>query len=225
MVESQASFQRAAIPTTTAFGKLRGFTFTLLKILESESLTTHQIAGKAEKRTNYVQPYLYNLRKYGLASKNDGFWFLTEKGAQIWNLLKRYNNNNNKRRIKEEQKNNKRCSEPRRIQLSLANWNRKSDLNSCEAGIVDYLLNNFNKNLGSKHINVRDDYELAERVGFNVDVVQEALRHLDEEKRVWVYPNKVLGGHKVGLFDAYVDELREDALAGSLRKCNGVGSS
>jgi hypothetical protein len=42
---------------------------------------------EAEKARHYVHRYLRNLRKYGLAFKNEAFWFLTPKGAEFVKYL------------------------------------------------------------------------------------------------------------------------------------------
>jgi len=217
---AQASSQRikATISTTTAFGKLRGFTLTVLDLLE-EGLTSHQVAEITEKSNLYVNVYLFRLRKYGLASKNEGFWFLTEKGVQIRNLMKRYNNNNN-RTITQQQHNHNTTitldSRKRPIQLSLDNWSRKDSLTDCEQRVVEVLLDHYNKTR-SKVITFKDQFELSESFGFNVDVVEVALQHLFQDHIVWPPRREPsLNCWKIGLYVEFLE---------GLQKCNGVGST
>jgi predicted transcriptional regulator len=50
------------------------------------------LAERSGKSQNYVHRYLRNLRKYGLAFKNEAFWFLTPKGVEFVKYLDFVNN-------------------------------------------------------------------------------------------------------------------------------------
>ncbi|MEM3829286.1 MAG: hypothetical protein QXP36_08760, partial [Conexivisphaerales archaeon] len=73
--------------TSTALGRVRGFTITLLYMLYDGGGRCCDLAERAGKSWNYVSRYLRNLQKYGLAAKNDAFWFLTPKGVEFVKYL------------------------------------------------------------------------------------------------------------------------------------------
>jgi hypothetical protein len=73
--------------TSTALGRVRGFTITLLYILYDGGGRCCDLAERCGKSQNYVWRYLKNMERYGLALKNGDFWFLTDSGVEFVKYL------------------------------------------------------------------------------------------------------------------------------------------
>jgi ABC-type Fe3+/spermidine/putrescine transport system ATPase subunit len=155
---------------------------------------------------------LKNLRKYGLAFKNEAFWFLTPKGAEFVKYLNFVNNKILEYRKKEERKekeNRKKVEskEPKTTkQIPISLWLRNSGLNNLEKEVVEMLLKHYNET-GSKFILVKDQFELAERLGANPGEIIEALKNLRQDNIIYLYRSDIQGYWKIGLKTSFLKIL------------------
>jgi hypothetical protein len=201
--------------STTSFSKLRGFTFAVLHELSKEASTSFQLSEKTLKPTNYVNSYLFRLRKYGLADKQDYSWFLTALGRDvvgrlndiILSYITTYYTNNTRTTL-EQQKNNTSHKRSHK-QISLESWTRNTSPTDCEKEVVDILVNHYNST-GSKYIFFRDQYILSEKVGFSVHVLQESIHALRADNVVYLLKDNTSGMWKLGLKKAFVEALAKE---------------
>jgi len=198
--------------TSTALGRVRGFTITLLCMLYDGGGRCCDLAERAGKSWNYVSRYLRNLQKYGLAAKNDAFWFLTPKGVEFVKYLNVWYNNIIETRKKQE-RNEKQTRKKQETlapkaykQTPISLWLQNSGLDSVEKEVVEALLNHYNRT-GSKFILVKDQFELSERLKANPAEVLEALKNLRQDNIIYLYRSDIQGYWKIGLKKAFLKIL------------------
>ena len=198
--------------TSTALGRVRGFTITLLYMLYDGGGRCCDLAERAGKSWNYVSRYLRNLQKYGLAAKNDAFWFLTPKGVEFVKYLNVWYNNIIETRKKQE-RNEKQTRKKQETlapkaskQTPISLWLQNSGLDSVEKEVVEALLNHYNRT-GSKFILVKDQFELSERLKANPAEVLEALKNLRQDNIIYLYRSDIQGYWKIGLKKAFLKIL------------------
>src|SRR3990172_2900458 len=88
------------------WNKIRGFSADILELLnDCGALSTIEIANRLDKKQNYLRPYIYNLRNYGLIALNqeNWKWYITASDDIIIYIIYK-----SKRMVKEEKKNSKR---------------------------------------------------------------------------------------------------------------------
>jgi Mn-dependent DtxR family transcriptional regulator len=176
------------------------------------------LAEKSGKSQPYIHRYLRNLRKYGLVVKNDAFWFLTPKGAEFVKYLDFVNNKIIEYRKKEERKSKEdrkkvESNQPKTTkQISISLWLQNSGLDSVEKEVVEVLMKHYNET-GSKFILVKDQFELAEKLGANPGEVVEALKNLRQDNIVYLFRSDIGGYWKVGLKRGFLRVLEEDLKA------------
>ena len=198
-------------PTTT-LSKLRGFTLNVLKFLEADHLTSWQVAVLADKTTTYVNVYLFRLQKYGLALKNEDFWFLTKEGVQFSKLVKlsNNNNNNNNRTITQQQHNNNRIltdKQPKTLkQISIESWLHVSDMRELEKEVVEVLVKHYNET-GIKFKLFEDIYEASNFFKAKPDELNRAMMHLKQDGIAYPWKDHTFGAWKVALYKAFVEGL------------------
>lgn len=170
------------------------------------------LAERAGKSWNYVSRYLRNLQKYGLAAKNDAFWFLTPKGVEFVKYLNVWYNNIIETRKKQE-RNEKQTRKKQETlapkaskQTPISLWLQNSGLDSVEKEVVEALLNHYNRT-GSKFILVKDQFELSERLKANPAEVLEALKNLRQDNIIYLYRSDIQGYWKIGLKKAFLKIL------------------
>lgn len=198
--------------TSTALGRVRGFTITLLYMLYDGGGRCCDLAERAGKSWNYVSRYLRNLQKYGLAAKNDAFWFLTPKGVEFVKYLNVWYNNIIETRKKQE-RNEKQTRKKQETlapkaskQTPISLWLQNSGLDSVEKEVVEALLNHYGRT-GSKFILVKDQFELSERLKANPAEVLEALKNLRQDNIIYLYRSDIQGYWKIGLKKAFLKIL------------------
>jgi DNA-binding transcriptional regulator YhcF (GntR family) len=81
-----------------------------------------------------------------------------------------------------------------------------------EKEVVEMLLKHYNET-GSKFILVRDQFELAERLGANPGEILEALKNLRQDNIVYLYRSDIGGYWKVGLKKGFLKVLEENLRA------------
>ena len=81
------------LSTTTSFGRIRGFTITLLFHLKGRELRVKDLIDLTGKYRQYVSKYLYRMRNYGLTEKKGPFWRLTPEGDSFLSYITLLNNN------------------------------------------------------------------------------------------------------------------------------------
>jgi predicted transcriptional regulator len=202
--------------TSTALGRVRGFTITLLYLLFDGGGRCCDLAERSGKSQNYVYRYLRNLRKYGLAVKNDAFWFLTPKGAEFVKYLDFVNNKMIEYRKKKERKkkdNRKKVetNQPKTTkQIPISLWLQNSGLDSVEKEVVEVLMKHYNET-GSKFILIKDQFELAERLNANPSEILGALKNLRQDNIIYLYRSDIQGYWKIGLKSSFIEILKNNS--------------
>jgi len=211
--------------TTTSFSKIRGFSIDLLFLLKGRGLRTIEVVGETGKYHHYVSRYLYNLRNYGLVSKEGSFWNLTSEGSQLISYLESIssnsNNNNNvrkkvERKTKESRKKDESSNQKKTRQVSFSLWLENSgiSLNDAESKMVEVLLDHFEKTK-SKFIYVQDLFDLAGRVKISPDMINPVLMKLKEDNIVYNIRDNRHGAEKIGLYKDFIERLRADRIVNS----------
>lgn len=194
-------------PTTTV-SKLRGMTLWIMEILRDGGLlASWQIAEQTMKSCRYVNVYLNNLRKYGIASKYDDFWLLTDSGECLTSLLCRDRDRDRyKTRTKQQQNNNKTSVPKRRFQVSIQSWLRETSPSDAERVVVDMLVDHYNRT-GSLYVYVPDHYALADMLKMNVEDILAAFPKLKQDHVAYPFHDPTLGQWKIALFKEFVEKL------------------
>jgi hypothetical protein len=201
--------------TSTALGRIRGFTITLLHMLYDGGGRCCDLAERSGKSQPYVHRYLRNLRKYGLAFKNEAFWFLTPKGAEFVKYLNFVNSKilEYRKKVERKEKENRKKEETKQPkttkQIPISLWLHNSGLDDLEKEVVEMLLKHYNET-GSKFILVRDQFELAEKLRANPGEIIEALKNLRQDNIVYLYRSDIGGFWKVGLKKGFLKVLEEN---------------
>jgi hypothetical protein len=204
--------------STTSFSRLRGMTLWIMAILrDGGSVASWQVAEQTMKTCRYVNVYLFRLRKYGVAEKNEEFWFLTDFGEYLTDLLigqytdryrYRYKYNT---RTTQQQHNNNTTPKKKPVQVSIQAWLRDSSPGDAERGVVDLLVYHFNKT-GSKFVLVKDHYAMSELLKINVNDVPDVLTNLRQENIIYLMRDPTSGMWKLGLKKAFLELLERDGL-------------
>jgi len=197
------------LSSTTSLAKVRGFTIHLLFVIRNRYLTTSEICKITGKKGNYVRPYLYNMRKYGLVEKEGSFWKLTDLGRK---LLEHYESNNiiieSKRRVKEKKKKSKNSTVNKSDSFRISDFLLDLGLNlsKIEKAVVEVLIEHYNKT-GSKFIMVKDQYELADKLNCNPSDLPNALKNLRENGVIYIFKDKILSYWKIGLKNQFLERF------------------
>jgi len=199
--------------TTSRLAKVRGFTIILLFCLEGCPRRTIELAELTGKQTVYVYQYLKNMRNYKLVEYDDGFWKLTDLGADFLRYLD-IDVDIVKRKIKEREKKDKRKikvqkspNQPQISQRSLELWLSKYDLSDKEREVVEVLVEHFNKT-GSKFMYFRTPYVFSEMFGVSTEHAGQILRKLKQDRIVYSFYDRQMGAWKVGLYAALLENLK-----------------
>lgn len=202
--------------TSTSLGRVRGFTITLLYMLHDGGGRCCDLAGKCGKSQNYVWRYLKNMQKYGLAFKNDAFWFLTDSGVEFVKYLDFVYNNitDYRKKVERKSKENKKKVENNQSkttkQIPISLWLQNSGLDHAEKEVVEVLLKHYNET-GSKFILVKDLFELAEKLKANPSEVLEALKNLRQDNMIYLYRSDIQGYWKIGLKTNFLKILESES--------------
>jgi len=190
--------------TSTALGRVRGFSIILLLLLSKGVKRCCELAEETQKSTDYVYSYLKRLQKYGLADISESFWSLTDLGAWFVEYIKR-NSAINDIILKSEQKENRRRTlkeqkENKNGQIDIALWSKSTDLSGVEKEVVEVLVNHYNKT-GSKFILFRDMYDLAEKIKGSPEAVFAAIQKVETGQHRLPLPFRISG-----ILEAWVEE-------------------
>jgi Mn-dependent DtxR family transcriptional regulator len=203
--------------TSTALGRVRGFTITLLYLLFDGGGRCCDLAERCGKSQNYVWRYLKNMERYGLALKNGDFWFLTDSGVEFVKYLDIVYNNiiDYRKKVERKSKENKKkveSNQPKSSkQIPISLWLQNSGLDSVEKEVVEVLLKHYNET-GSKFILVKDQFELAEKLKANPSEVLEALKNLRQDNVIYLYRSDIEGYWKIGLKTNFLRILESEIL-------------
>jgi hypothetical protein len=204
------SEQAPLYPTTTSFGKIRGFTLQVLQFLARHGeMRVSELCETFQKSPQYLIRYLYNMQNYGLVLNQDCFWKLTEKGALFNSYFEKIVEKDSiyMKEVRKKLERNKKVTILRvQKQVSLENWSRNHDLSDCEKEVVDTLIKHYNET-GSKYVFFNDPYSFAEKIGFNLDVTKEALQKLRMDNVIYLIRDKTHGCWKLGMKKAFVEAL------------------
>lgn len=177
-------------------------------MLSEEELTSSQIAERLDKTSCFVRQYLYRLRNYGLAENNEYFWNLSQKGVEIFNLLKslKYFHSTSNRRVTERQQKSNSYLYKKPLQASLSAWSGKDSLSDCEKEVVEMLVKHYDAT-GSKFTLYQNEYELSERMGFTIETLQKAIKRLREDHIIYLIRERTQNCWKLALKKAFVELL------------------
>ena len=198
--------------TSTALGRVRGFTITVLYLLFDGGGRCCDLAERSGKSQPYIHRYLRNLRKYGLAVKNDAFWFLTPKGVEFVKYLDFVNNKiiEYRKNIERKKKDNRKkveSNQPKNTkQIPILLWLENSSLDTVEKEVVEVLLKHYDET-GSKFILIKDQFELSEKLKANPSEVLEALKNLRQDNIIYLYRSDIQGYWKIGLKTNFIKAL------------------
>jgi len=228
----QKNVEKQTTTTTTlsTFGRVRGFTVDLLFILKNRELRTIDIVELSGKYRQYVNEYLYNMRKYSLVQKNGSYWKLTENGVSFLSKLPNANTNTNtntntylKRKKKEKSaKKEGKESLPKKLkQLSFSLWLQDSGLSlpEIEQKLVEVVLDHYHKT-GGKFI-FRDVYSLADQFKVSPERLFKAIMKLYEDHILYHFPTAKavsLGQtFKMGAYKDFLQKLEFEKKIGGLK--------
>jgi hypothetical protein len=203
--------------TSTALGRVRGFTITLLYLLFDGGGRCCDLAERCGKSRNYVWRYLKNMERYGLALKNGDFWFLTDSGVEFVKYLDVVYNNiiDYRKKVERKSKENKKKVEsnpPKTTkQIPISLWLQNSGLDSVEKEVVEVLLRHYSET-GSKFILVKNQFELSEKLKANPSEVFEALKNLRQDNIIYLYRSEIQGYWKIGLKTSYIKILENEEI-------------
>jgi predicted transcriptional regulator len=202
--------------TSSALGRVRGFTITLLYLLYDGGGRCCDLAERCGKSQNYVWRYLKNMERYGLALKNGDFWFLTNSGVEFVKYLDVVYNNiiDYRKKIERKSKENKKKVEsyqPKTTkQIPISLWLQNSGLDNVEKEVVEVLLRHYNET-GSKFILVKDQFELSEKLKANPSEILEALKNLRQDNIIYLYRSDIQGYWKIGVKTSFLKILENGA--------------
>jgi hypothetical protein len=181
------------------------------------SVASWQVADQTMKTCNFVRPYLYRLKKYGIASKYDQFWFLTDFGLDMTSLLckdrsrSRSSSSESNTRVTQEKHKSNTSVQKRPVQVSIQPWLRDSSPPDAERGVVDLLVSHFNQT-GSKFVLAKDHYAISDLLSINVNDVPDVLANLRQENIIYLMRDPTSGMWKLGLKKAFLELLERDGL-------------
>jgi predicted transcriptional regulator len=202
--------------TSTALGRVRGFTITLLYMLYDGGGRCCDLAERCGKSQNYVWRYLKNMERYGLALKNGDFWFLTDSGVEFVKYLDVVYNNiiDYRKKVERKSKENKKKVEsnpPKTTkQIPISLWLQNSGLDNVEKEVVEVLLTHYSET-GSKFILVKDQFELSEKLKANPSEILEALKNLRQDNIIYLYRSDIQGYWKIGLKTNFLKVLERES--------------
>ena len=203
--------------TPTSFSRLRGMTLWIMEILkDGGSVASWQVAEQTMKTCRYVNVYLFRLRKYGIAVKKEEFWFLTDFGMYLTDLLiglrpyrYRYRYKYNTTTTTTQQHNN--TSQPKKPrQVSIEAWLRDSQFGDAERTVVEVLVEHYNRT-GSKFFYCPTVYDIAERFHVNPGLVNQTLMSLKQDHLVYSIKDPRHDAYKIGLYKDFVELLKAEA--------------
>lgn len=214
--------------TTVSLEKIRGFTLDLVFLLANQELRTVDLVDLTGKYAQYINKYLYRMRKYGLAVKKGSYWNLTPLGLSFLLYLENVDrikkvdiakhNKTELRQKKDTIKTVLRHLEPKILkQVSLDDFLHKYDLDQTEVVVVEALVEHYRKT-GSMFFLVYDYYEFAEKLAsdktgkLNPAALQDALKNLFEDRIVYIYRRRGARVMKIGLYKAFVETLERDGV-------------
>jgi len=202
--------------TSTALGRVRGFSIILLFLLSKGVKRCCELAEETQKSRDYVYSYLKRLQKYGLVDISDSFWNLTDLGAWFVEYIKR-NSAISDIILKSEQKKNRRRTlkgqkKNRTRQIDIELWSKSTGLSGVQKEVVEVLVDHYNKT-GSKFILFRDIYELAEKVKGSPEAVFAAIRRLRQDNIIYLYHSEFQGYWKLGLKKDFIEARLEETLS------------
>jgi len=173
------------------------------------------LAERTGKSQNYVWRYLKNMQKYGLAVKNDAFWFLTDSGVEFVKYLDVVYNNiidyrkKTERKLKENRKKVETNQPKSSKQIPISLWLQNSGRDQVEKEVVEVLIKHYNET-GSKFILVKDQFELSEKLKANPSEILEALKNLRQDNIIYLYRSDIQGYWKIGLKTGFLKILESE---------------
>jgi hypothetical protein len=199
----------SSITTTTTLTKIRGLSVKILKALKEGPKTAVELGLELEVKGNYLRPYLYNLRKYGLIEKSSLLWTIVKEREDI------IDNIINISKEKERVKVSKRTSEKRvkEEQLLKEEQLRKAFENflkqrKYEVIVVDIAIKLFEHYLktGAKFVIFGTPEEMESFFGYSREEIGKAIRKLTNERIAykWKYSSEI----KIALYKDFIEKLK-----------------
>jgi transcription initiation factor IIE alpha subunit len=192
-----------SITTTTTFTKIRGLSVKILKALKEGPKTAIELSLELEVKGNYLRPYLYNLRRYGLVEKSSLLWTIVkEREDIIENII---NINKEKERVKVS----KRTSEKRVKEEQLREaFERFLKQRSYEVIVVDIARKLFEHYLekGSTFVKFVTSEDMESFFGLYRKDIARAISILTNERVAYMW--KSSGELKIALYKDFIEKLR-----------------
>ncbi|MEM2374559.1 MAG: hypothetical protein QXI11_09000 [Thermoproteota archaeon] len=191
--------------TTVCWGRVRGLSVEILKILKEGGLTSNMIGNILNVEGVMVRQYLYRLRRYGLLVVKDYFWHINEDMLNIINKIIENNKYNiyresNRRVTEEKQKSNRRVTEIGNfayinVEEKASFLCGKYGLSDSERAVVVVLLDWYRR-YGSKYI-VVNDVNSWSKYGLDNPPSKDTITNLLCKNIIYIYRDKI--GVKIGL--------------------------
>lgn len=207
-----------ALLSTTTLPHTDSFTAEVLFILKDNALRTCDVARITEKPNAYVDSYLRRTRNYGLVAKEGSFWRLTVIGESFLQYLEKIDGCRYRYRHKvdtttTQQQHSLDTQKPKKPkQVPLLPFLSNLSLPDAERRVVEVFLDHYDKT-GSPFFLVKDQYELAEKIQLDPQLLQDAILNLVQDLRLYKIPVEQ-GTTKIGLKKAFIELLRENAKCG-----------
>ncbi len=186
-------------------------------------MTSSEIVELTGKYRQYVNKYLYRLRKYGLVERKSSFWKITGEGLHLLSHLEEVSKYRRKRRQKEDGKKTLRrhsedtSTRKRPKQVSIQLYLQNLSLSKAENKIIEVLYRHYLET-GSLFIYFpvdiyQDPYEPARFFKIRPDQVVPAFRRLKQDRIVYKIWDRRYGACKVALYKSFVQTLQLEEAA------------
>jgi len=198
------------ITTTTTLTKVRGLSVKILKALKEGPKTAIELSLELEVKGNYLRPYLYNLRKYGLIEKSSLLWTIVKERKDIIDNI--ININKEKERVKVSKRTSeKRVKEEEQIlkeeQLRKAfeNFLKQRKYEVVVVDIVRKLFEHYLKT-GATFVKFVTSEDMESFFGLYRKDIARAISILTNERVAYMW--KSSGELKIALYKDFIEELR-----------------
>jgi len=216
---------------SSRLSRVRGFTIDILYHLKNRMITASELAEITGKYRQYVNKYLYRMRKYGIIEKQGPFWKITEEGLSYLLHLEEVSKYSKYRRQKEDRKKTLRRQKedisiqkkPKQVSIQL--FLQDLSLSDAERRIIEVLYRHYVKT-GSLFVFFpvdiyQDPYEPAKFFKIKPDQVVPAFRRLKQDRLAYKILDRKYGACKVALYKSFAATLELEATIQEKEKANG----
>ncbi len=183
-------------------------------------LSTIEIANRLDKTNNYLRPYIYRLRDYGLIAlnKENWKWYITALDDIIIYIIYKSNSKVTEEKQKSNRKkdmlllyNNKKMVsvEPKQHkQTTIEDWQKER--NDLEVVVVSYLFKHFNETM-NKFVLCTSHDEFADMLNIPFPEsaeIPKTLLKLESDGAIYNVYLREKSAWKIGLKDAFIERVR-----------------